>query len=60
MRICDRCETPQGNGELIDEQFLCNGCLAVLLVDAQMDDERKIEEMEYERRNQPDAGNQVD
>ncbi len=39
MRICDRCETPQRQGELIDEQFLCNGCLDVLLVDAQIEAE---------------------
>lgn len=41
--ICSRCGEPRGEGEILDEQFLCNSCLHVLMVDSQnehlLDDE---------------------
>ncbi len=44
MHKCSRCEENHGEGEFLDEQFLCNGCLAVLLVDAQIDADREEED----------------
>lgn len=37
---CSRCDEFHGEGELLDEQFLCNGCLSSILADIAIDAER--------------------